>query len=61
LAVSEFCHIFVAVNELAISYQSNRKLQKNISFLATFNALYLVVPNNLLTHTHTHTFALSVV
>ena len=30
-------------------------LQRNFDFSASFNAYYLVNPNNLLTHTHTHT------
>ena len=30
-------------------------MQKNTDSLASFNAYYLVNPNNLLTHTHTHT------
>ncbi|BAU18119.1 hypothetical protein PIOMA14_I_1611 [Prevotella intermedia] len=31
------------------------KLQKNRDVYATFNSLYLVSSNILLTHTHTHT------
>ena len=30
-------------------------MQRNFNFSASFNAFYLVNPNNLLTHTHTHT------
>ena len=30
-------------------------MQRNFDFSASFNAYYLVNPNNLLTHTHTHT------
>ena len=29
-------------------------MQRNFDFSASFNAYYLAVPNNLLTHTHTH-------
>ena len=29
-------------------------MQRNFNFSASFNAFYLAVPNNLLTHTHTH-------
>ena len=29
-------------------------MQRNFDFSASFNAYYLVNPNNLLTHTHTH-------
>ena len=31
-------------------------IQKNFSFVAFFIPFYFVIPNNLLTHTHTHTF-----
>ena len=33
----------------------SKGLRGNRGFLATFNALYLAVPDILLTHTHTHT------
>ncbi len=33
----------------------SKDLRGNRGFLATFNALYLAVPDILLTHTHTHT------
>ncbi len=35
----------------------SKGLRGNRGFLATFNALYLAVPDILLTHTHTHTQA----
>ena len=59
-AISKFCYTFVAVNELAISYQGNGSMQGILKSFASFCADYLVNPNNLLTHTHTHTGALSV-
>ena len=52
-AVSKFCHTFVAVNELATTYQDNSSMQGILKFFASFCADYLVNPNNLLTHTHT--------
>ena len=60
LPVSKFCYTFVAVNELATTYQHNISMQGILKFFASFCADYLVNPNNLLTHTHTHTGALSV-
>ena len=56
-AISKFCYTFVAVNELAISYQGNGSMQGILKSFASFCADYLVNPNNLLTHTHTHTQA----
>ena len=53
LPVPKFCHTFVAVNELATTYQSNDCIQGILKFFASFCADYLVNPNNLLTHTHT--------
>ena len=57
---------FAAVNKLATTYQINLAQQRNLSFFAFFSALYLVVSDILLTHTHTqahlafnHTFFLS--
>ena len=41
-----------------MTYQMNPAQQRNISFFAFFSALYLVVSDILLTHTHTHTQAL---
>ena len=55
LPVSKFCYTFVAVNELATTYQHNISMQGILKFFASFCADYLVNPNNLLTHTHTHT------
>ena len=54
-AVSKLCYTFVAVNELATTYQDNSSMQGILKFFASFCADYLVNPNNLLTHTHTHT------
>ena len=54
-AIPKFCYTFVAVNELATTYQSNDRMQGILKFFASFCADYLVNPNNLLTHTHTHT------
>ena len=41
-----------------MTYQTNSAQQRNLSFFAFFSALYLVVSDILLTHTHTHTQAL---
>ena len=41
-----------------MTYQMNSAQQRNIDFFAFFSALYLVVSDILLTHTHTHTQAL---
>ena len=56
---------FAAVNKLAMTYQTNSAQQRNFDFFAFFSALYLVVSDILLTHTHTqahlafnHTFFL---
>ena len=43
-----------------MTYQVNEVLQRISRFFATFCTLSLVNPNNLLTHTHTHTLAPSV-
>ena len=45
---------FAAVNKLAMTYQINLAQQRNFEFFAFFSALYLVVSDILLTHTHTH-------
>ena len=37
-----------------IYYKGVSLMQRNFDFSASFNAYYLVNPNNLLTHTHTH-------
>ena len=55
LSVPKLCYTFVAVNELATTYQRNNRMQRILKFFASFCADYLVNPNNLLTHTHTHT------
>ena len=52
-AVSKLCYTFVAVNELATTYQRNDRMLGILKFFASFCADYLVNPNNLLTHTHT--------
>ena len=41
-----------------MTYQINLAQQRNFDFFAFFSALYLVVSDILLTHTHTHTQAL---
>ena len=53
------------VKQLAMTYPANPAQQRNLSFFAFFSALYLVVSDILLTHTHTqahlasnHTFFL---
>ena len=53
LPVPKLCYTFVAVNELATTYQGNGGMQGILKFFASFCADYLVNPNNLLTHTHT--------
>ena len=44
---------FAPVKQLAITYQTNSAQQRNFDFFAFFSALYLVVSDILLTHTHT--------
>ena len=44
---------FAAVKQLAMTYQMNLAKQRNFDFFAFFSALYLVVSDILLTHTHT--------
>ena len=51
--ISLFLFTFAAVNKLAMTYPTNPAQQRNISFFAFFSALYLVVSDILLTHTHT--------
>ena len=41
------------VKQLAMTYPANPAQQRNLSFFAFFSALYLVVSDILLTHTHT--------
>ncbi|EHO66999.1 hypothetical protein HMPREF9944_02324, partial [Segatella maculosa OT 289] len=59
MPVSKFCLTFVAVKQNSVTYRIYIKgvtpMQRNFDFSASFNAYYLVNPNNLLTHTHTHT------
>ena len=61
----EYSYYLCAVNKLAMTYPANPAQQKNFDFFAFFSALYLVVSDILLTHTHTqallafnHTFFL---
>ena len=56
LVVTEISLTFAA--KMIFSINNNRMctvMQRNFDFSASFNAYYLVNPNNLLTHTHTHT------
>ena len=46
------CYTFASVNELAMTYQTTIPQQRNFYFFAFFSALYLVVSDILLTHTH---------
>ena len=43
------------MKQLATTYPANSVQQRNFDFFAFFSALYLVVSDILLTHTHTHT------
>ena len=47
----------MAVNVLAMTYQTTIAQLRNFNFFGFFSALYLVVSDILLTHTHTHTQA----
>ena len=58
LLILKICYTFVAVNRLATTYQTTIAQQRNFNLFAFFSALYLVVSDILLTHTHTHTQAL---
>ena len=49
----KFCYTFAPVNELAMTYQTTIAQQRNFNFFGFFSALYLVVSDILLTHTHT--------
>ena len=53
--ILRICYTFATVKQLAMTYQVNEVLQRIIRFFATFCTLSLVNPNNLLTHTRTHT------
>ena len=55
LASSKKMLYLCTVNKLAMTYQTNSAQQRNFDFFAFFSALYLVVSDILLTHTHTHT------
>ena len=48
------CLTFATVNNLALTYQNNKAMQRISRFFAFFSTLYLVVSDILLTHTHTH-------
>ena len=54
LANSKILLYLCVVNELAMTYQTTMAQQRNFNFFAFFSALYLVVSDILLTHTHTH-------
>ena len=43
------------VNSHIYNKDANWAVQGNVDFSASFNTLYLLGSNNLLTHTHTHT------
>ena len=47
--------------DLSLDNRSVSGLQRNDNFCATFNSLYLVNPNIVITHTHTHTGATGVI
>ena len=53
MPVLKECLTFAAVKQLATTYQMNLAQQRNFDFFAFFSALYLVVSDILLTHTHT--------
>ena len=53
LLILKRCLTFAAVKQLAMTYQANIAQQRNFDFFAFFSALYLVVSDILLTHTHT--------
>ena len=55
LSILKRCYTFASVNELAMTYQTTIAQQRNFDFFDFFSALYLVVSDILLTHTHTHT------
>ena len=58
LAVRKDCVTFAAVKRKCVTYskvQGTMPVQKSFRFSAFFVPDYLVNPNNLLTHTHTHT------
>ena len=62
LPILKRCLTFAAVKQLATTYPANSAQQRNFDFFAFFSALYLVVSDILLTHTHlafNHTFFLS--
>ena len=44
---------FAPVKQLAMTYPANSAQQRNFDFFVFFSALYLVVSEILLTHTHT--------
>ena len=62
LPILKRCLTFAPVKQLAMTYQTNSAQQRKFNFFAFFSALYLVVSDILLTHTHlafNHTFFLS--
>ena len=54
LLILKICYTFAAMNVLAMTYQTTIAQQRNFNLFAFFSALYLVVSDILLTHTHTH-------
>ena len=52
--ILRICYTFAAVKQLAMTYQTSIAQQRNFDFFAFFSAVYLVVSDILLTHTHTH-------
>ena len=53
-ALSLKVYTFAPMNVKSVTY-SIQTLQRNSKFFASFYAIYLVNPNNCVTHTHTHT------
>ena len=53
MLILKIYYTFAAVNVLAMTYQTTIAQQRNFKFFAFFSALYLVVSDILLTHTHT--------
>ena len=51
--IPHFLLTFAPVNKLAMTYPTNSAQQRNFDFFVFFSALYLVVSDILLTHTHT--------
>ena len=56
--LSRKVYTFAPMNVKSVTY-SMQTLQRNSKFFASFYAIYLVNPNNCVTHTHTHTHILT--